>query len=317
MLQGAQCQVEFMKISVISEKIEKMKTEGLVLPVFEDGQSPALDRVDRLLGNMAARLMKRGDFKPTGGSIHLLYPEGRVPAERIVLAGMGKRSELTLNRLRQAAGKAAAYLRSVGAEHIAFSAENVPFEAEETGQALAEGTLLGLYRFLTYKTDDEGNRKEIRTVVLVPGSAGFLAAMQKGVRTGVLIAESTAMARDMVSSPGADMTPSDVADQARQVSREFGLKLQVLERKQMEKLGMGALLGVANGQRAAAQVHHHRIPQGREEPLHRARGQGHHLRFRRHLDQAGREHGQDEGRHGRRAPRCSAPSAPLRRSSFR
>jgi leucyl aminopeptidase len=236
-----------MRINVVNEKIEKMKTEGLVLPVFEDGQSPALDRVDRLLGNMAARVMKRGDFKPASGSIHVLYPEGRVPAERVILAGMGKRGELNLNRLRQVAGKAALCLRSLGAEHIAFSAENIPFDPEETGQAFTEGTMLGLYRFLAYKTDDEANRKEIRTVTLVPGNAMVMPAMQRGARTGALIAESTAMARDMVNSPGADMTPSDVADRARQVSREFGLKVQVLERKQMEKLGMGGLLGVARG----------------------------------------------------------------------
>ena len=71
--------------------------------------------------------------------------------------------------------------------------------------------------------------------------------MQQGAKTGQVIAESTAMARDMVSSPPADMTPSIIAARARELSRQFGLKVQVLERKQMEKLGMGALLGVASG----------------------------------------------------------------------
>jgi leucyl aminopeptidase len=65
--------------------------------------------------------------------------------------------------------------------------------------------------------------------------------------TGEVIAESTAMVRDMVNSPSADMTPTIVASKAREIAKEFGLKLQVLERSQMEKLGMGALLGVAAG----------------------------------------------------------------------
>jgi len=62
-----------------------------------------------------------------------------------------------------------------------------------------------------------------------------------------VIAESTIMARDMVSSPGADMTPARVADKARELAKEFKLKVRVLERKQMETLGMGGLLGVASG----------------------------------------------------------------------
>jgi leucyl aminopeptidase len=71
--------------------------------------------------------------------------------------------------------------------------------------------------------------------------------MQKGVKIGEVVAESTVMVRDMVSSPSADMTPTIIAAKARDIAKEFGLKLEVLERQQMEKLGMGALLGVASG----------------------------------------------------------------------
>ncbi len=236
-----------MKINVLSDKIEKMRTEGAVIPVYEDERSPALDRVDRLLGNMAARLMKRGDFKPTLGAIHVLYPEGRVPAERVVLAGMGKRGDLSPARIRLAAGRAAAALRAAGAEHIVFAAEGLVPDPEETGQALVEGALLGLYRFLEYKTNDENAKKEIRTLSLAGAAPGTVTALQKGARTGAVIAESASLARDMVSSPAADMTPTHVVERARQIVREFGLKLQVLERRQMEKLGMGGLLGVAQG----------------------------------------------------------------------
>lgn len=237
-----------MKISVDTDKIEKMKTDGAILPVFEGEKiSDAIDRVDRLLGGTIARLLKRGDFKPSLGSVHLIYPEGRIAAERLVLAGLGKRSELSLNRLRQAAGRAVPYLKASGAENIVIATEGIDLDAEETAQALTEGAMLGLYRFLKYKTKDESNhKKEIRNFTLL-GSAASVKALQKGALIGEVIAESTAMVRDMVTSPSADMTPTIVAVKARDIAREFGLKLQVLERKQMEKLGMGALLGVAAG----------------------------------------------------------------------
>jgi leucyl aminopeptidase len=238
-----------MKIRVLTDKPEQMKVDGLVLPVFEnEDRYPVLDHADQLLGGMIDRLIKRGEFKPEPGNVHVLYPEGRMAAERILLAGMGKRKDLTMQRLRQAAGKSAPALRSAGAEQMAIAAQGIGLDSAETGQALAEGALLGCYRFVKYKTkQDNSGTKELRTISLLARGLSEAKAMQQGARIGEIIASSTAMVRDMVNSPGADMTPTIIAAKAREIARGFGLNIQVLERRQMEKLGMGALLGVASG----------------------------------------------------------------------
>jgi leucyl aminopeptidase len=238
-----------MKINVATGKIEKIKTDGAIILYF-DGEKPGkiAERVDKALGGMIARLIKRGDFKSKPGAVHVVYPEGRISAERLLLVGLGKRSEFTLNRLRQAAGKAAPALRSGGAKDIAIVADGLDLDPEELAQALTEGCMLGLYRFLKYKTNEENDRKQdVQSVTMLTEVAARLKAMQKGVSIGTIIADSTIMARDMVSSPPVDMTPAIVATKAREIAREFGLKLQVLERKHMEKLGMGGILGVASG----------------------------------------------------------------------
>jgi leucyl aminopeptidase len=240
----------FMKIRVAAGKIDKLKTEGAVLLLFaEEKPGVVAGRIDKALGGTIARLVKRGDFKPKPGGVHLLYPEGRIAAERLVLAGLGKREDFDLNRLRQAAGKAARHLRAAGAADITISFDGTGLEAEDAAQALTEGSLLGLYRFLKYKTNEEENngKKEVRALTIVTEKATAVKALQAGAKTGEIIAGSTAMVRDMVSSPPVDMTPAIIAAKARQLAREFGLKLQVLERSQMEKLGMGALLGVSSG----------------------------------------------------------------------
>jgi leucyl aminopeptidase len=241
--------VVLVKISVITDKFQKVKTDGAVLPLFQDEKpEAAAERTDKLLGGTIARLLKRGDFKPVPGAVHILYPEGRMPAERLALAGMGKRESLTLNRIRQAAGKAACALRAAGAQNLAIYTNEIGPSLEETGQALTEGALLGLYRFLNYKTNDENDRKkEIRSITLLAPNAISVRALQKGAAVGEIIAQSTAMARDMVNTPGADMTPAIIAGRAREIARQFGLSVQVLERRQMQKQGMGALLGVASG----------------------------------------------------------------------
>jgi leucyl aminopeptidase len=238
-----------MKISVISGTLEKLKTGAVVLPVFEDGKpGREQERADQNLGKMISRLIKRGDFTAKPGNVHLLYPEGSMAAERLILVGLGKQSDLTLDRLRLAAGKAASHARSNGAESIVFASEGLGLDAEEAAQALTEGSMLGLYRFLKYKTNDESSkRKEIKAVTLLAGPAASVAAMRKGVSAGKIIAESAVMARDLVNHPGADMTPTALAGRARNIARQYGLKIQVLERKQIEKLGMGAFLGVAAG----------------------------------------------------------------------
>ena len=70
-----------MKIRVAAGKIDKLKTEGAVILLFEDEKPDAIaGRVDKALGGMIARLVKRGDFIPKPGGVHLLYPEGRIAA---------------------------------------------------------------------------------------------------------------------------------------------------------------------------------------------------------------------------------------------
>jgi leucyl aminopeptidase len=238
-----------MKINVLAGKIEKHATNAAVIPLFENEKpGKVAERVDKALGGMISRLIKKGDFKPKTGAVHLLYPEGRLPAERLLLVGLGKRSEFTSNRLRQAAGKAAPSLRSAGAQRITIVTDAIGLDSEELGQALSEGSVLGLYRFLKYKTNEQNDReKDLLTITLLTESRGAVGAMQKGVKVGEVIAESTVMARDMVSSPPADMTPAIIATKAKEIARQFGLKLQVLEKDQMKRLGMGALLGVASG----------------------------------------------------------------------
>lgn len=238
-----------MKISVAGDKPEKIKTHGMVIPVFQDEKRGAVvERIDSLLGGTIARIIKQGDFIPAAGNVHLMYPEGRIAAERLVLAGLGKREELTLHRVRHAAGKAGQCLRAAGAVEMVIAADGIG-RPEETGQALIEGSLLGLYRFLRFKTTGEKEaKKEIRGIRLVTGSgARFVKELEKGAKAGQVIAESAAMARDMVNSPPAHMTPAIIAERARDIAGKYGLKLEVLERNRMEKLGMGALLGVASG----------------------------------------------------------------------
>ena len=114
------------------------------------------------------------------------------------------------------------------------------------------------------------------------------------------------LARDLVNEPANMLGPVEFAARAKELEA-LGVKVEILTEKEMKKLGMGSLLGVAQGSpRGAAPGGHaveRRQGQGQAGRLCR---QGRHLRHRRHFDQAGRRHGGHEGRHGRRRRRHRA-----------
>jgi leucyl aminopeptidase len=241
-----------MKISVKTGRLETLRTDAAIIMIIE-GEKLGLvaARVDKALGGMVHKLLKRGDISAKAGSVGMLYPGGRIVAERLIIAGLGKRSEFSADKLRLAAGKAAAAARGAGAKNIAIALAGFTLDQEETGQALAEGTTLGLYRFLKYKSsktkEENKEKKDIGAITVLTEKASAVKALEKGIRTGEVIAASASLARDMVNAPPADMTPAVIAGIAQGLGRKHRLKVRVLERDAMRKLGMGGLLGVASG----------------------------------------------------------------------
>lgn len=237
------------KIRVATGKLNTIRTGAAILPVFEDGAfGEAAGRIDKAMAGTLMKLIKQGDFAPKPGNTVVLYPEGRIASDRLVLVGLGKKQEMNLDRLRQAAAKAAVAARAAGAGNASLSLDDLGLEPQDAGEAAAEGVLLGLYRFVRYKQQDENNgKKALTSIVMVAERADMSVKIQKGVAVGEIIAESTIMAREMVNTPASDMTPSVIAGIARELGRKVGLRVQVLDRDKMQKLGMGALLGVSSG----------------------------------------------------------------------
>lgn len=237
-----------MKILVKTGAIEKIKTGALIATVVEGKPGAAAARLDRLMAGAVSRMLKRGDLGAAIGSTAVLYPQGGMAADRVVLVSLGKKGGMTAERVRLVTAKGASAARAAGAKDLVLIPDDMLPDAELLGQSFAEGAMLGLYRFLRYKSrTSSDSRKDIGQAAIIANTAAQAAKLQKGVRTGEIIAASAAMARDMVSTPGADMTPARVAAIAKELGRKYRLRVRVLERAAMRKLGMGALLGVAAG----------------------------------------------------------------------
>ena len=149
--------------------------------------------------------------------------------------------------LRHAAGRAVKTLTRRKKKRAALIVPAVRgLDARDTGQALAEGAILGGYRFDGYRTLEPGP-PGLERLRLLAADARRLPALRSGVRTGIAIAESVAIARDLANEPGSTATPAWLATRARALAREAGLRVRVLGPSELEKQKMGAILAVGRG----------------------------------------------------------------------
>ena len=177
--------------------------------------------VDAALGGAIARLIQAREATGKWGEQTLIHTLGRLRAERVLVVGLGKAEELTLDRIRAAAGEAARALRKAGARRIGSIVHGAGaggFNVAQATQAVVEGTLLGLYRFTRYRTTNDAG-KAIERVTIVERDRQHLKAMTEAVRRGRILAEATNAARDLVNEPGNTLTPTELARRARAMAR--------------------------------------------------------------------------------------------------
>jgi leucyl aminopeptidase len=161
---------------------------------------------------------------------------------------MGPREKIALENVRRAAGTIASALKKRDLERITFLTEAfIPGDGDlqTTGYAIIEGARLGSYSFDSFKS--EKSKHDILSVELHLPGGPKIAKMFGDLDKLLAVTTSTMLARDWGNTPGNLATPSDIAQLAKNVAGEAGLSCQVLEKKDCEKLGMGAFLAVARG----------------------------------------------------------------------
>jgi len=240
-----------MDINVRTGDIVRQRTKAIVVNLFEGVKKPsgATAAVDRALGGAISQLIAEGEIKGKYGELTLIHTLGRLPSPRVLVVGLGKEPEFRLDRVRDLTASALRYLRRLGASSVASIVHGAGvggMEPRQCAQAMAEGAVMGLYRFLRHKKPDEEQR-EIEQLTLVEVDRKKTPALRQGVATGRILAEAANRARDMANEPANLFTPSVMAEQAQAIAAEVGLECEVLEREQMQELGMGALLSVAQG----------------------------------------------------------------------
>jgi leucyl aminopeptidase len=240
-----------MKVDVSARSLVEAPEDALVLECYagEERTGPEMRRVDVALGGLLTLALRDQRFEGRVAEIADVHTGGRLPAKRVLVVGLGPRAECTAETLRRAAAAAVRRARDLASGSIALpvlGARAPGLSVMGRAQATAEGARLGLYRFDRYKEKRNGDRA-VSVVAVLVGTARDRAPAREGLRRAELAAEATCLARDLINEPANSVTASSLAETARAIARESGLRLRVLDRAACEKLGMGAFLGVNRG----------------------------------------------------------------------
>jgi leucyl aminopeptidase len=236
-------------MQIQASKRDASQAEGdalvVLLPKLESVPR-ALRALDATLGGRIQTYLDRGGFSGKADEV-AGFPVDDFGTEHVLLAGLGPEREVDAEALRRAAGRAIRTLTRRDKRSVAIAVPTLRRPApQETGQAIAEGAVLGGYRFDGYKTLGElpGG---IERVELIHPDAKKTTQLRAGTRTGVAIAESVNFARTLSNEPGSVATPAHLASEARKMARAVGLRAKVLGPKELAARKMEAILAVGRG----------------------------------------------------------------------
>ncbi|HEX8844183.1 MAG TPA: leucyl aminopeptidase [Pyrinomonadaceae bacterium] len=244
-----------MEVQGSAGRYTEQDVQALAVAVFKDEKANEgiLKELDEASGGVVHSVIESEELKGKEGEtvyVHLA-PGGSLRANRLLLIGVGAREDYKPAQVSQMAGTAVRFLRGKNIKTVGLVAR-AEGDADRAVAATAEGAIMGLFEPDKYRTIEKEERKIEHLVVIVEGADEE--ALRRGAERGRVIGESVNFTRELANEPGAYLTPSDLAERAREIANEFGLNIDVLDEARMEQEGMGALLSVSRGSEEEAKL---------------------------------------------------------------
>jgi len=240
------------QIKAIQSDALRITTDILAVGVPEQKTlSGTILKLDRKLNGAVSGLMKLGDFEGKEKTSALFYSQGKIGAARVLLVGLGKKGKADLETLRRAAIAAASKAVEIKAVRlcVCLHQEIEGFKPAETAQAITEGLYFGAYRYDEYLGTDEAGKKRPAAIeaIIADISASFVAAAKKGLAAGAITGSCQNFARTLANRPANAVSPQTLADEAKKIARQSGLRCTILDEKRLAAKKMGGILAVGRG----------------------------------------------------------------------
>jgi leucyl aminopeptidase len=244
----SQVETECLVVVVLdrSEKDRSGKDQG-----EKDKPVPSVECTDAAVREAAKEVISSGEVTGKAFETTLLHRPAGLKAKRLLLVGGGKAKTFSAAELRKLAGAAVRTLKDKSIRSFAFALPESGIPAPDAVRAIVEGAFVGNFDPGYYKSDreDKDNDQKIDSVtVLVPENVpGDPKALESALQAGRIVGESQNFTRDLVNEPSNRMTPTILAERAKKMAAEVGLKCEIFGADKIKELKMGAFWGVAQG----------------------------------------------------------------------
>jgi leucyl aminopeptidase len=244
-----------MDMHIATTAVHATAADAVVVGIFKGSRTDTLEgpaaALDAALNGALTAMRRDGELIGSANETTVVHTLGKLETPRLVLVGLGPRKDCAFESVRRAAAAGCRAARKAGARHVALALwwpelAHLGIGATHAAEAQTEGALYGLYEFKKYKSANENgdNQKRVEQITLLGEDEH---ALQQGSERGRIIAEAVNFCRDLGNEPPNVLTPTELAHRSRVMAEHYGMECDILEREQMQELGMGCLLGVAQG----------------------------------------------------------------------
>ena len=239
-----------MKLTFQKRTLNVVKADVAVAFVHQDEKllKSELGALNRLYKNQLSPLLNSGDFKGKEGESVVVYLAGSSGSSRLILAGLGEKKNVSLERYRRASAAGARKARSLKARTVVFQIPANLGEKADSVLALGEGAYLSLYRYDKYVTKKKEDQSgEVEELIFCSVDKALSTVATKALAKAQILSEATCLARDLENAPANEIYPETLARAANDSAEKNGYTATVLDEFEIKDLGMGGVLGVSQG----------------------------------------------------------------------
>jgi leucyl aminopeptidase len=241
-----------MEFTIKSGSPEKQRSACVVVGVFDNRKlSLSAELIDRASNGYVSEIIRRGDMEGKLGATLLLHNVRGTLADRVLLVGLGKERDFRDKEFRQAIRAAVKLLNETGSYEAVIYLTEEKVKRREVAWRVEHAVAVAMdavYRFDQMKSQPAEVRRPLRKLTLSVPQRSDLGAGEAAAARGLAIAHGIEFARDLGNLPGNVCTPTYLGERAQELGKEFAdVKVTILERPELEQLGMGSFLSVTNG----------------------------------------------------------------------
>ena len=234
-------------VKVLKIELSKFKDNALLIGFFKERLllSAELKRLDNELNNIISSCIKNNNFKAEKGEVKNIFLNKNI--KNIILVGLGEEAKYSFDILSTVIADASKKLRDNGTESFSIffdSFNDGRFKHEDVVEKMILSSLMGLYKFIEYKTKEKDKTKNIKQISIITNSNKNF---DKEIQYAYVVADAVNKTRDLVNTPPNIATPEYAANYAKGLAKKNGLRCTVFDEKQIEKMEMGCFIGVAKG----------------------------------------------------------------------